>query len=143
MRQLARQELLLDERRDAELLGQALAIGGLLGLLADQLRDADRGRGLGGERGQQAPVVGRVVLLREARAEVQRADQLPLRDQRHDQGDAGGPQCVHRGRAQLEARDVHGTGGRLEIGQQRVVVGDVDGDGRAVGEPLGARRGGG
>ena len=61
--QLARQELLLDERRDAHLLLEPLAFGGLGGLLADELGDADGRRGLGGEGGQQATVVGGVVLL--------------------------------------------------------------------------------
>ena len=68
LRQLARQELLLDQLRDLELLLVALALGGLGGLLPDQLGDPDRRRGLGRERGEEAPVVGRVVLLGEARA---------------------------------------------------------------------------
>ena len=51
--QLARQELLLDERRDAQLLGQALAVGRLGRLLADELGDADGRGGLGRQRGQQ------------------------------------------------------------------------------------------
>ncbi len=68
VRQLARQELLLDERRDAHLLLEALALGGLGGLLADELGDADGRGGLGGERRQEAAVVGRVVLLGQARA---------------------------------------------------------------------------
>ena len=41
--------------------------------------DADGGRGLGREGRQQAAIVGRVVLLREPRTEVERADQLTLR----------------------------------------------------------------
>ena len=50
--QLARQELLLDQRRDAQLLGEALAVGRFGGLLAHELRHAD-GRGcLSGQRGQ-------------------------------------------------------------------------------------------
>ncbi len=88
-RQLARQELLLDQGRDAHLLLQALALGGFVRLLADELGDADRGRGLGGERREEPAVVGRVVLLREPRAEVERADQLALGDERHDQRHAG------------------------------------------------------
>ncbi len=89
LRELARQELLLDEGRDAELLGEAFLLGRLVGLLAHELRDADGGRGLGGERRQQAAVVRGVLLLAQARAQVERADQLALRHERDHQGDAG------------------------------------------------------
>ena len=54
IRQLARQELLLDQLGDAQLLLDPLALGGLGRLLADQLGDADRGRGLRGERRRAA-----------------------------------------------------------------------------------------
>ena len=40
VRELAWQELLLDERRHPQLLGEPLALGGFVGLLADELRDA-------------------------------------------------------------------------------------------------------
>ena len=88
VRQLSRQELLLDEGRDAHLLVEALALGGFMGLLTDQLRDADGRRGLGGEGRQEAAIVGGVLLLRKPRAEVERADQLALRDERDDERDA-------------------------------------------------------
>ena len=117
VRQLARQELLLDELRDLELLLVALALGGLGRLLADELRDADGGRGLGGERREQPAVVGRVVLLRQPRAEVERPDELALGHQRHDERDAGGPQLVERGRGELEAR--RGRPGRARTGGRR------------------------
>ena len=52
--QLARQELLLDEGRDAHLLFEPLARLGLDGLLAHELGDADGRRGLGGQGGQAA-----------------------------------------------------------------------------------------
>ena len=89
VRQLTRQELLLDQGRDAHLLLEPLALGGLVRLLADELGDADGRRGLRGEGRQEPAVVGRVVLLREPRAEVERADQLALGDERDDQRDAG------------------------------------------------------
>ena len=94
VRQLAREELLLDQLRDLELLLVALALGGLGGLLADELRDADGGRGLGGEGREEAAVVGGVVLLGQARAQVERPDQLALRDERDDERDAGGAQLA-------------------------------------------------
>ena len=97
VRQLARQELLLDQGRDAHLLFHALALGGLVRLLADELGDADRGRGLRGEGRQEPAVVGRVVLLRQARTEVERADQLALGDERDDQRDAGVAERVTAG----------------------------------------------
>ena len=76
--QLAGQELLLDQGRDAHLLLHPLALRGLGGLLADELGDADGRGGLGGEGGEEPAIVGRVVLLRKARSEVEGADQLAL-----------------------------------------------------------------
>jgi hypothetical protein len=128
VRKLARQELLLDQLRDLELLLVALAFGGLGGLLADELRHADRGCRLGGERREEAAVVGGVVLLGKARAQVQRTDELALGDERHDERDARGPQILQRRGGELEAGQVHGSGRRLEIGEQRVCLRDVDGD---------------
>ena len=89
-------------------------------LLADELGDADRRGGLGGERGQEAPVVGRVLLLGQARAQVERADQLALADQRDDQRDAGLAKLADRRRVQLERREVDRTRCGLEVGEQRV-----------------------
>ena len=117
VRQLARQELLLDERRDAHLLVEAFALGGLGGLLADELGDADGRRGLGGEGRQEAAIVGRVVLLRQARPEVERADQLALGDERHDQRDAGLAQG--RGPPASRARGGRGRPGRAPSGGRR------------------------
>ena len=134
-RQLAGQELLLDEGRDAHLLFYALALGGLVRLLADELGDADGGRGLGGERREEAAIVRGVVLLREPRAQVERADQLALGDERDDQRHAGLAKGGDRRRVELETGDVDWTWRRLEVGEQRVALGDVDRDraGRGVG----------
>ncbi len=118
--QLVRQELLLDQLGDLELLLVALALGGLGGLLADQLRDPDRGCGLRGEGGQQAAIVGRVVLLGQPRPEVERADQLALGYQRHDQGHARIAQRLEGRRRQLQLRQIDGTRRGLQVGEQRV-----------------------
>ena len=67
-----RQEVLLDQPRDLELGLEALARRRLGLLLADQLADAQRRRRLRGEVVEQPPVVGRVVLLGQPRAEVER-----------------------------------------------------------------------
>ena len=64
LRQLARQELLLDERRDPHLLLEALPCLDLHGLLAHQLGDPDRRCGLGGERREELAVVRAVLLVR-------------------------------------------------------------------------------
>ncbi len=128
VRQLARQELLLDQGRDAHLLLEPLALGGLVRLLADELRDADRRRGLRGEGRQQAAVVGRVVLLGQPRAEVERADQLALGDERHHERHARLAHRAERRRVQLEPGDLDRAGRGLEVGEQRVRLGDVDGD---------------
>ena len=117
VRQLARQELLLDQRGDAHLLLEALALGRLVRLLADQLRDPDGRCGLGGQRGEQPAIVGRVVLLGEPGAEVEGPDQLALRDQRHDQRDPGGPQLRDRRRVQLQLRQLDRSRSGLEEGE--------------------------
>ena len=96
VRQLARQELLLDEGRDPHLLLEALALGGLVRLLADELGDADGRRGLGGEGRQEAAVVRRVLLLGQPGAEVEGPDQLALGDEWYDQGDPGLAQLADR-----------------------------------------------
>ena len=126
------QELLLDERGDAHLLLETLALDGLAGLLADELGDADGGGGLGGQGRQKASVVRRVVLLGQARAQVERADQLALRDERHDEGDAGLAHRSDRRRVEFQLGDLHRAGGRLQVGHQRIRLGDVDRDGDNV-----------
>ena len=119
--QLLGQEVLLDEPGDLELLLEALP-GRRLGLLlADQLADPQRRRGLGGEVVEQLAVVGGVLLLGAARTEVEDADQLALADQGHRELDAG---LLHRRegrRAHLEALDVDGAASALQVGEQRVV----------------------
>ena len=106
VRQRARQEVLLDQLRDLQLLLQALAAADLDLLLAHELADAHGRGGLGGEALEQPAIVARVVLVREPRAEVQEADQLALGHQRHDQLDTGAPQLAQRGRVELESLDV-------------------------------------
>ena len=71
VRERLREELLLDELRDAELLRDPLARSDLCLLLADELRDAYRRRGLRGQLLQQATVIGRVVLIRKAPTKVE------------------------------------------------------------------------
>ena len=58
LRQLARQELLLDEGGDAHLLLEPLAGLDLDRLLAHELGDPDGRRRLGGEGGQELAIVG-------------------------------------------------------------------------------------
>ena len=53
-----------------------------------QLRDADGGCGASCKRSEQLPVVDRVGLLGEAWAEIERADELTLGNERHDDLDA-------------------------------------------------------
>jgi hypothetical protein len=68
----------LDEACDPQLLLYALALLGLLLLLANELGDLHRRRGLGGQVVEELPVVGRVLLLGEARSQVEQPDQLAL-----------------------------------------------------------------
>ncbi len=126
LRQLPRQELLLDQGRDAHLLFEPLAGLDLDRLLADELGDADRRRRLGSQRRQELPVIGAVVLVGQSRPEVQRSDQLALGDQRHDHLHAARPELGQRRGVELEPLRVDHTGRRLEIGEQRVRRRDVD-----------------
>ena len=146
VRELARQELLLDEGRHPHLLVEALSFGRLVGLLADELRDADGRCGLRGERREEPAVVGRVVLLGEPRPEVEGPDQLALRNERHDQGDTGGAQIRDRRRVEFELRQFHRAGRRLEVGEQRIGFRDVHrdrvGTGRIARGDKGVGRGG-
>ena len=86
--QRARQEVLLDQLGDLQLLLEALAAADLGLLLAHELADAHGRRRLRGEALEQPAVVARVLLVGEPRAEVEQADQLALGDERHDELDA-------------------------------------------------------
>ena len=76
---------------------------------------------------EQPLVVARVLLLRQPRPEVEHADQLAARDERHDEHDARLPHLLQRRRLELEPGDVHGAGCALEHRQHRVVGRDVEG----------------
>ena len=133
VRQLARQELLLDELGDLELLLVALAGLDLGRLLPDELGDPDRRRGLRGESGEEPPVVGGVLLLGQARAQVERPDELALADEGDDEHDAGVAELVDRRRVELEVREVDRTRRGLEIGEERVCRAmSTSGPGRTV-----------
>src|SRR5215208_5871243 len=71
-------EGLLDEARDPQLLLDALALLGLLLLLAHQLGYLHGRSRLGGQVVEELAVVGRVLLLGEARPQVEKPDQLAL-----------------------------------------------------------------
>ena len=120
------QEVLLDQPGDLELLLEALARGGLRLLLAHELGDPQRRRRLAGEVVEQLAVVGGVVLLREARSEVEHPDQLALADERDGELHARGLELAQRGRVELERVDVDGLARALEVGEQRVVRRDLD-----------------
>ena len=141
VRQLAGEELLLDEGGDPHLLLEALALGGFVCLLADELGDPDGRRRLSGEGGEESAVVRRVLLLREARAEVQRPDQFALGDERDDQGHAGLAHGTQRRRVEFQLGDLHGAGRGLEVGEQRIRLGDGNRDGRIVSRGSGRFRG--
>ena len=51
----------------------------------------------------------------------------------HDERDAGRAEPLQRRRGQLEPRQVHRSGRRLQVGEQRVRLGDVDRDARLFG----------
>lgn len=145
--QLLRQELLLDQLRDAQLLLDAFDLAGLGLVLAHELADPQRRCGVPGQRVQQPPIVGRVALLGPAGPEVQDADQLSGHDQGDDEHDARRPQRRDGGGAEVVERvQVDRRGGAAQVVEQRVVGGDVDRPcgvrlvGRRAGEAISVRR---
>ena len=126
IRQLPGQEVLLDQAGDLELLLEALARRGLGLLLAHELADSQSRRRLGGQAVEELAIVGGVVLLREARAEVEHTDQLALAHERDGELHTGCLELAQRGRVELERVDVDGPGNPLEVGEQGIVGSDVD-----------------
>ena len=115
------EEGLLDQARHPELLLDALPLLGLLLLLANELRHLHRRRGLGGEVVQELPVVSRVLLLGESRAQVEKPDQLSLAHERHYHLDVSRLHGPQRGRIQVELLDLDHPGGAREVGNYGVV----------------------
>ena len=111
----------MDQARHLEFLLDALALLGLLLLLADELRDLHRRRGLGREVVQELPVVGRVLLLGEARPQVEQPDQLALAHERHDHLDVGGFHGPQGGRVEVELLDLDHPRGASEVGHDGIV----------------------
>src|SRR5438093_2789740 len=122
-----RKELLLDELRDAHLLLETLAGPDLDLLLAHELRDPDRGRRLTCQLVEKPAVFARIFLVGEARAELEEPDQLALADERDDQPRAARAERLDGGRVELELVKTDRTARLSEIGEERVVWGDVDG----------------
>src|SRR5919198_5738576 len=137
--QVPRQEPLLDELGDPQLLLDALPLADLGLLLADQLGHPHRRGGVAGQVVQQLAVVGGVLRLAAARAEVEQADELALADQRDHQPDAGVAQAGQRRRVELQRADVNRPGGAGEVRDQRVVGGDLDRRHVDQGGPCGER----
>ena len=80
--ELLGQVVLLDQRRDSQLLLDSLP-GPHLGLLPPhELADPDRRRRLGRELVEELPVVARVLLLGQARPQVEHPDELALAHER-------------------------------------------------------------
>ena len=96
----------MDQARDPELLLDALALLGLLLLLADELGDLHRRGRLGSQIVEELPVVGRVLLLGEARPQVEKPDQLALAHQGHDHLDVGFLHGPEGGRIEVELVDL-------------------------------------
>ena len=124
--QRLRQELLLDELGNDQLLLHALPAPRLVLLLLDELAHPHRRRGVAGERVEELPVVGRVTALGQSRTEREQADQLTGRDERHRHHHAGRAHLVERGRLELQRGDVDGARGALEVGEERVVRRDLE-----------------
>ena len=90
-------------------------------LLADELGDAQRRRGLTGQVLQQFAVLRGVLLLGQPRTQIDQADQLALRDERDHQLDASGAQVADRGRVERHRVEVNRPARVLEVHQGRIV----------------------
>src|SRR5215211_143320 len=115
------EEGLLDQARDPELLLDALPLLGLLLLLADELRYLHGRCRLGGQVVKQLPVVGRVLLLGEARPQVEQPDQLALANERHDHLDVGRLHGRKRRRIEVELVDLYHPRGAGKVSHYGVV----------------------
>jgi hypothetical protein len=125
-RRLFWQEVLLDQTRDPQLLLVALTRADLGLLLADELRDPKGRRRLRCEVVQELAVVRRVLLLRQAGAEVQHADELALAHQRDGQLHAGRAQPIEGLGFEPELVDVDRPRCLLEVHEERIVWVDVE-----------------
>ena len=125
LRKRARQEVLLDQACNRQLLIKPLAASDLGLLLPHQLAHPHRRGGLGGQALEQPPVVAGVLLIGEAGPQVEQPDQLTLGDQRHHQLHAGGAEVVKRRRLELESIDVDGAHRALEERDDGIVGSDV------------------
>ncbi len=124
--QALREELLLDDLRDLQLLLDPLSLPGFGLLLPDQLADA-HGRGRVARQGvEQAEVVGGVAAFGPPRSEAEQAHQAARGDERDHQDHTGLLERLQRRRLELEARDVHRAGRAEQIADQRVVRGQVE-----------------
>ena len=123
--QLLWQEVLLDQPGDLELLLEALPGRRLRFLLADELPDPKRRRRLRSEVVEQLAIIGRILLSGEPAPELQHSDQLALADERHRQLDPLGPHLIQGLGVEGEALDLHSSTSALQVGQQRIVDGDV------------------
>src|SRR5215208_6658216 len=112
---------LLHQARDPELLLDALALLGLLLLLADELGYLHSRCCLGSQVVEELPVVGRVLLLGEARPQVEKPDQLALAHQRHDHLDVGFLHGPEGRRIQIELVDLDHPGSAGEVSHNGVV----------------------
>ncbi len=140
VRQLARQELLLDEGRDAHLLLEALAFGGLVrpararaGRRGWPARPGRPGSSGAGGRPSSSP----------ARTAAGPRLRVPISSPWDTSGTTRATPAARSWRdgrrVQLEPRDLDRPGGGLEVGEERVGLGDVDGD--RVGSSAGAAPG--
>ena len=132
---------MLNQARDAQFLLQPFTLLRLDLLFAHQLRHAHGRRSLRGEVVEQGAIVGRVVLIAQARAEIQQADQFALRHQRHDQPRARFAQLTQGGRIEMKFVDLDHAGRTAEVGHQRIGRSEIQrSDGGGAAWPIGYRQ---
>ena len=116
--------------RDLQLLVDPLARLRLLRPMAHEVRDADGRRRVAGQVVEQPAVVEAVRPLAAPGPEVQHADELALRHERHDDVDARRAHRVEGRRLEVEVLHRDGAGVLLQVEEQRIVLGHVEGRGR-------------
>ena len=71
-------------------------------------------------------VVGRIILVGEARTDVEDPDQLAICDQRDRERYARRPHLLKGRRIEVQAREVNGARSGLQVGDEGIVGGDLE-----------------
>ncbi len=96
LRKATGKELLLDHLSDAHFVLDSLALAQVVVMLADQEGHSDGRRRMAAELFEQAVVLGRVIRVTQAGAEIEHPDQLSLTQKRNDKLHFDVPKALER-----------------------------------------------